>query len=124
VPLLPLPGYLRSELGGLRFVRRHVGDTLAPEADVGPGGLPQGRGKRFAVLPRGEAQLEQRIVLVGLQLWCQHAGGRPPRLAAVALGIQQRHAPARQGQLPGTRGADGAGTHHDNIVASRHLYSL
>ena len=76
------------------------------------------------MIPGRQAQLEQGVVLLGLELRGKHSGRRAPRLTALSFGVQQQHATTGQGQLPGASGTYRATTHHDNIVGSLHLYFL
>ena len=85
--------HLRPELRRLGLGRRDPGDPFAPETDVDAGGLAERRGERGVELPTGQAQLEQRVVGVGLDLRGEHAGGGAP-------GLTHRRRPA---PAPATR---------------------
>jgi hypothetical protein len=73
------------------------------------------------VLPRGEAQLQQRVLLISLDLGREHAGGSLPCLPGLTLGVEHDHTAAAERQLPGARGPDRAAADHDNIRGNRHL---
>ena len=106
------------------LVRRDRCDTFLPQPDVGVRGLEEGVRERPIVLPRGDPELDQRIVGAGLDLRRQHPRSRPPGLAMIAAGLEQSYPSSGQRQLAGAGGSNRAGTNYDNIVRCGHLYFL
>ena len=71
----------------------------------------------------GQAELEQRVVVAGLDLRGQHTRRGMPSLAHLTARVEHQRPPAGQGQLPSAGGPYRAAAHDDNIVARSHLYS-
>src|SRR5438045_2008235 len=122
--VLPLPGTTRPQIGRLGLGRRDVRDALAPETDVDAGAVAERAREGGIELAAGEAQLQQRIVGVGLDLRCQHAGGGAPALAHVTVRVEHQDAAASQRELPRRGRTYRSATHDDNIVVRSHLYFL
>src|SRR2546426_7287065 len=55
--------------------RSHGGDAGAPEPDVDSGGLPQGGAERLVQGPGAHREGDPDVI-TGLDLGCQHPGGR------------------------------------------------
>ena len=72
------------------------------------------------MISRGDAEPEQWIGPIGLDLGGEHAGGRPPRLPGVAARLEDQHAAPGGRELPGAGGSDGAAADHDHIMGGRH----
>jgi hypothetical protein len=120
VALPLLRRYLRPQLSGLSIIARNPGNTLLPEPDIYASALPQGCRELNVVISRGDAEPEQRIGPIGLDLGGEHAGGRPPRLAGVAARLEDEHAAPSSRELPGASGPDGAAADYDHIMGARH----
>jgi len=120
VALPLLRRYLRPQLSGFPIIARDPGNTLLPETDIYAGALPQGCRERRVVISRGDAEPEQRIGPIGLDLRGEHAGGRPPRLAGVAAWLEDEHAAPGSRELPGAGGSDGAAANYDHVMGGRH----
>ena len=111
---------MRAELGGVRFIRGHSGDTFLPEADVDPG-LVQQHGRLFGQqLAAGQPQLEERVLSDGADLGGEHPGRRAPAFAPVFAALEEEHPAARLSQLPGAGSAHRATPNHNDVKGLGH----
>jgi hypothetical protein len=120
VALPLLRRYLRPQLSGLYILARDPGNTFLPEADINAGALPQGCSQRHVVISCGDAEPEQGIGPIGLDLRGEHAGSRPPRLAVVAARLEDEHAASGSRELSGAGGSNGAAANYDHVMGGRH----
>ena len=121
VALLPLPRHLGAQLLGARLRLRQLQAAPLVEPDGDPGAGAEGFGQPLVEAPPGQPQVEQRVILPGLDLGGQQPGRGPPGFALAAAALQHRHLTARQRQRPGARGPDDSSTHHKHIMIDRHL---
>jgi hypothetical protein len=120
VALPLLPRYLRPQLGRIDLGAGHPGYALLPQAQIHAGCLVESGRQRLVVVPTGQAQGEQWVARVRLDLGSKQATGCPPRLPVLATGFQDEDGTAGGGQLPGTRGPSRPASDHDYVVCRSH----
>jgi hypothetical protein len=102
--LLTLPGDPGFEGGYISLIFRDPRDTLLPESDIYSGTLLEWSGDFLVPFPAGKAQIEDRIVQIGLDLRRQHAGRCAPGRSLVSAALDDQDLPAGTRQFSGARG--------------------
>jgi len=111
---LPLPGHFFLEAVGRRVVERHGGDAGAPKPDVDSGGLPQGGAERLVEVPGAHREGNQDVI-TGLDLGCQHPGGRRRCGGGVGARLEDGDFQSPQGRSSGARRPHRTAAHDRDI---------
>jgi hypothetical protein len=121
VSLLPLPGELGTEHGGIGFIRGDSGDTFLPEPDVDSGLILEHRGQFGEEFAPGQAEFEEGVASVGSDLGGEHAGGGTPAFAAILAPFEEEDSAAGLGQLAGAGGTYRAASNYNDVKGLRHV---